>query len=390
MGAGEELVPERRAARTAVLRRAGARDGVIEELLAYNDNAFDFGALPQPPALPLADEAHVVAWREYAAAEGGAFDTLQRVLVQLRFPVQAGISASDDYRSVTRAGALPELCALATGLELEHPEGVGLAIVATAAGGVPVISARGRDDFVTLLQALAYRNEPAEIPASQGAATIRGYNNWDRVARYRAAWQRDHPEGDWDEEFQRLIPRRELYQDRFMLLSDGPYSSIPGRQLGLDGGRWQELSLTIRMHHECTHYATSRLLGTMRNRALDEVIADYFGIVAALGRFRADWLLAFLGLEAFPDYREGGRLQNYRGDPGLSDEAFVVLQRLVYDAAHNLQAFDAALSDDDRARGGGAAPLLALAWFTLEEMAAPDGAETLTATLSKWRTKLDL
>lgn len=390
MDAGEESPGDRRAARAAVLRRAGARDGVIDELLAYNDNAFDFGALPQPPVLPLADEPHVAAWSEYAAADGTAFETLQRVLVQLRFPIRAGISESEDYRAVTRAGAPPELCALAPGLALEHPDGVALTVVATAAGGVPVISARGRDDFVALLRALVYRNEPAEIPASQGAATIRGYNNWDRVARYRASWRRDHPEGDWDEEFQRLIPQRALYQDRMMLLSDGPYSSLPARRLGLDERRWKELSLTIRMHHECTHYATSRLLGTMRNRALDEVIADYFGIVAALGHFRAEWLLAFLGLEAFPDYREGGRLQNYRGDPRLSDEAFAVLQRLVYDAAHNLQTLDATLRDDDRGRGGGAAPLLALASLTLEEMAAPDGAEALAAALSKWLTTLDL
>jgi hypothetical protein len=390
LGAAEGAAGDRREARVDALRRVGAEGAVLEELLAYDDNAFDFGALPRPPVLPLADEAHVATWREYAAAQGSAFDTLQGALVQLRFPIRSGISDSDDYRAVTRAGASPELYAGATGLELEHPDGVGLSVVATAAGGVPVISARGRADFVALLRALAYRNEPAEIPASQGATTIRGYNNWDRIARYRAAWQRENPVGDWDEEFQRLIPRRELYQDRFMLLSDGPYSSLPAAQVGLDEDRWKELSLTVRMHHECTHYATSRLLGAMSNRALDEVIADYFGIVAAHGSFRADWLLAFLGLESFPEYREGGRLQNYLGEPRLSAEAFTVLQRLVHDAAHGLQAFDDTLRADERAAAGGAAILLALASFTLEEMAAPDGADALAATLSEWHATLDL
>lgn len=52
---------------------------------------------------------------------------------------------------------------------------------------------------------------------------------------------------------------------------------------------------------------------------LDELIADYAGIVAAWGRYRADWFLRFVGLEDYPRYREGGRLQNYRrgAGPGL-------------------------------------------------------------------------
>jgi len=68
----------------------------------------------------------------------------------------------------------------------------------------------------------------------------------------------------------------------------------------------------------------------MRNNLLDEVIADYFGITAACGRFRADWLLRFFGLESYPRYRAGGRLEHYRGDPPLSDAAFLVLQRLLF------------------------------------------------------------
>jgi hypothetical protein len=47
-----------------------------------------------------------------------------------------------------------------------------------------------------------------------------------------------------------------------------------------------------------------------------------------------------LGLESFPHYREGGRLQNYRGQPPLSDGAFKILQRLVKAAAKNLETFD--------------------------------------------------
>ena len=88
-----------------------------------------------------------------------------------------------------------------------------------------------------------------------------------------------------------------------------------------------------------TSHAAS--LTSMRNNLLDELIADYRGIVASSGCYRADWFLRFLGLESFPHYREGGRLQNYRGQPTLSDGAFKILQALVKAAAENLQHFDA-------------------------------------------------
>ena len=46
----------------------------------------------------------------------------------------------------------------------------------------------------------------------------------------------------------------------------------------------------------------------MRNNLHDELIADYAGITAAIGHYRAAWFLRFLGLEDYPTYRPGGRL----------------------------------------------------------------------------------
>ncbi|MEH2229412.1 MAG: hypothetical protein V7K71_07160 [Nostoc sp.] len=104
---------------------------------------------------------------------------------------------------------------------------------------------------------------------------------------------------------------------------------------------WLRLSLIIRLEHECCHYFTRRVFGSMRNNVLDELIADYQGIVAANnGRYRADWFLRFVGLEKFPNYQEGGRLENYRGNPALSDGAFRILQVFVKQAAENLEIFN--------------------------------------------------
>ena len=77
----------------------------------------------------------------------------------------------------------------------------------------------------------------------------------------------------------------------------------------------------------------------MRNNIFDELIADFVGLARAFGRYRADLALKFLGLEAFPKYRQGGRLESYRGSPPLSGEGLVVLRRLAFLSVHNLEQF---------------------------------------------------
>ena len=72
--------------RMDLLASYGATGSEIEELLAYDRNAFDEHRTDAPPVLPLPAESHVAAWERYAleAAEAGAFAALQRRLVQLR------------------------------------------------------------------------------------------------------------------------------------------------------------------------------------------------------------------------------------------------------------------------------------------------------------------
>jgi hypothetical protein len=179
-----------------------------------------------------------------------------------------------------------------------------------------------------------------------------------------------------------LIKRPELYQDRFILLSRGAYSNVDGSELGLEPEQWLELSGTIRLEHECTHYITRRWFGSMRNQILDEIIADYRGIVAANGDYRADWFLRFVGLEGFPAYREGGRLENYRGEPPLSPGAFIVLQRLVKAAAENLERFDRKYRQSAIARGSEIAILIALTSLRLEELASNRGVSMIETAVS--------
>lgn len=369
--------------RAEILACFGAQPDEIPDLLRYNANDFRHDLAGYPVRLPLDAEQHLEAWGVYAAkaAVQGVFRVLTDVLVQLHFPIRQGVSQTDEYRAATLRGRPISELSSATGLPLSQPERLELMIYRSLAGSIPVLIVRNRHDFCLLVQALTTRNEPSAVPDSMGACIVAGYNNWDRIRRLRKAWEENpkaNSEFEWQDEFRRrLIPQKEKYQDRFIILSDSPYSGVPGSLVGVGDEEWAALSLTIRLEHECAHYLTRRLLARMKNNVLDELIADYCGIVAAAADFRADWFLRFMGLEQSSAYRAGGRLENYRGDPRLSDGAFVVLQRLVISAAENLQSFH-------RERISRPAPLeqtarlaLSLARLTMEELAGPEAQERL-------------
>jgi hypothetical protein len=373
IGAAGTADTARTEARAEILRGFGAGAGELEELLAYTNPVW---IVPESVDLPLEDEPSAIAWREYAAgaASRGVLPVLREHLVQLRFPITEGISATEVYGAAIRRGIVPEST---DDLRLEDEDGLRLFIHPTMAGAVPVLLAATRADFVTLLRALTRRNEPVPIPPSMGAMMVGGYNNWGRVAALRAAWEAGEfaVEGAaaWTEVFRVLRERRELYQDRFVLLSPGPYSGVSAERMELDSAEWSRASITIRLEHECAHYFTRRVLGSMRNHLLDELLADYCGIVAAAGRYRADWALRFLGLEDADGCRADGRMWSYRSAPPLSDAAFAVIQRVVRAILGRFAEIEAALDSPVWTMKGSARTLLSLAPYTLEELATGTG-----------------
>ncbi|MBW4562716.1 MAG: hypothetical protein KME32_16520 [Mojavia pulchra JT2-VF2] len=382
--------------RSHVLAYFGATAAQAEELLVYNQNVFNHNTLAHTIKFPLPPEAHVAVWEEYAVAARvvGTFEALKRVLVQLRFPIVEGISQMETYRAATRRGVVVDGMTEATGLVLQQPQKLQLILHQSLAGTIPVLFTDNREDFVSLVQALTKRNEPQPVPASMGACIVSGFNNWDRIRKYRQKWEAEsfanRCQNNWQAEFQRLIPQKELYQDKFIILSGGSYSNVSASDMELEECQWQRLSLTIRLEHECTHYFTRRLFNSMRNNILDELIADYRGIVAATGFYRADWCLRFLGLESFPNYREGGRLQNYRGQPPLSDGAFAILQALVKAAAENLQCFHVDYPEDLTDANMQPLMLMSLTHLTLEELASQEAKFRIQQTLEKLQTFLSV
>jgi hypothetical protein len=376
---------ERDRARRAVLAGFGAAPEAIDEVLQYTQSPFDAARLDGLD-LPLSDEPHLDAWTEYVAdaRRDGTIAALARRLVQLQFPVAAGISQSDEYRAATRRGVAPTL---ASRPRFEDPDGVILTLHETAAGRVPIVIARDRRDFVTLVQACSCRNEPEAVPDSMGACIVAGLNNWDRIARYRRRLEDERggpvADGEWADAFRALVPRKELYQDRFIILGRAPYSAVPATDVGLDDAAWLERSLAIRLEHECAHYFTLRTFGVMRNHLLDEFIADFAGLAYAFGRYDAGLFLRFLGLEAYPAIRRGGRFALYLGTPPLAPHAAHVVAGLVVAGARHVESFTRGLDLADasiRAR-----LVVALAGLTLEELAGADAAGLLAARAERRR-----
>lgn len=354
--------------RQKVLFECGASGGEAQELLAYNEQHFDRSQLSQLK-FPLPDERFVTFWEQYSheVNNAGTIQILERHLVQLRFPVRHGMSLDPDYIAATRRGSEPSP-QVATGLQWHEPHRCRVLLHTTPAGRIPVLEAGAREDFILLVQALTKRNEPVPILDSMGACMVSGYRNWDRIRPLEGGSLADPLE---------TLKDKSNYQDRFIIVSSNYYSGVLPAHVGLSPRRWLDLSLVIRREHECAHYFTRRVFSSMRNNLIDEIIADYCGIVAALGYFRSEWMLRFFGLEEFPSYRSGGRLENYRGSPELTLGAFRILQILVKRAAENLAVFDSRIVTTHAHPFDFLRCILLLSTFTLEELAADSAPEAL-------------
>ncbi len=354
----------------AVLESFGAAGEILAELEAYLDNPY---ANFKDEKLPLQAELQVPFWQRYVAeAQGeGVVASLSRSFPQLLFPLAEGLSVDPVYRAATRRGELDPSLPVGGGVGLERPESLELTLDDGPAGPVPILVARHRPDFVRLVQALTCRNEPEPVPDSMGGCLVKGLADWERVRAYRTAWEsgldRTATAEEWAAEMTTgMAPQKDLWQDRLILISDGPYSAVPAAEVGIEEAEWRERSVAIRIAHESFHYLTLRLAGVMRSHFLDELLADYAGLVAAYGYYDSELALRFLGLDRLPAIRPEGRLSNYRGS--LSDGALALLAQFLATAARALAALPQL--DGDRATEAQSQRLLALAALGLDGIAA--------------------
>lgn len=327
------------------------------------------------------DESFVNSWHQYLkeAETIGVFKTLQRHLVPLQFPVSENISKNTSYRSATLQGKNTCHMAEATGLELRNSKGLELQIYDSLSGKIPILIVDDDKDFKSLIQALCHKNEPVKIPDAMGAAMINGLNNWSKINELKNAFLASNIVANWPSHFKnQIIPNKSLYQDKIIILSKKPYSNVTADAIGCNQEDWIHHSLQIRLEHECAHYFTLRNYGIMANNMHDELIADYVGICASYGRYNPEWFLKFIGLEEYPNYRKGARLENYLGNPKLSKEAFEVLKKVIYKAVNNIHKFDSQINNRTHKTNKKIA-LICLCSFSILDMAHEGSSDLMYA-----------
>ena len=204
-------------------------------------------------------------------------------------------------------------------LRLEiHDSGVGL---------VPVLRTPHRGDFERLVQVLFHRGEPKPVPEAVSAMMIGGVRNAARAELTDLAKKRGI-----------LVERGKfasLAKDRVILIQDWrAYSGVSAADLGFEEEIWLERSSVIRLEHELCHYVVRRLFPRHKFGVFDELVADFVGIFEVFGKFEADLFLRLIGLEDFPRYRQGARLEVYVGE----GDDFDAVSRSLVEAARKLEA----------------------------------------------------
>lgn len=317
-------------------------NSVIDEILNYTESKF---TRTNKELNLYTEEPYIETWQKYKneSIENGVFNTLKKYIVQFKFPIEQNISSTEIYKNATLKGKrnFP-----LEGLVLNAPEKIELDIYnSKLVGKVPVLIVPNSEDFNSMICALCYKNEPELLSNSMGAIFINGINNWYRIEALKKYWKAKEPLESWENIFKnRVLPNPELFKDKLIILSTKPYSGVKAASVDVSTKSWEDLSVSIRKAHECAHLFTLKYYGSISKNIYDELIADYAGIVSSLKRFDKDWMLHFLGLENYPNYREGGRFQNYLNE-NLSETAINHLRSITVKAITNIDQFDKALGN---------------------------------------------
>lgn len=186
-------------------------------------------------------------------------------------------------------------------IKLKNPDKISVEIYYSVAGNIPVIYAKNEDDFYELVTKIVHTGKVMLGLKKTGACFAFGINN------------------------------------KFVILSNKPYSNVPAERLGLEEEQWRNFSVIIRREHECTHYFTKRFLGSSQNNLHDELIADFAGIYCAAGTFYADWFLIGMGIEEKTGDISKGRFPVYTSK--LSDESKEALRKIMIKVAKNVETW---------------------------------------------------
>jgi hypothetical protein len=313
---------------------------ISDELLLYFQNKFC--SQKARSVIELNDKPSIDSWESYSEkySEKEAFQVLQNCYPQLRFPIKEGINKEQEYINAVLKGKTV-FTSSNNYLALIDPMGIKVIIHDSIAGKIPVVIVPNNQDFVKIVQCIVHRNNPIPVPNSMGALLVNGVNNWERIQSLKINWLTKYPPGDWGREFSKnILPNPDLFKDKLIILSAKPYSNVPANQVGMLEESWHSLSHLIRLEHEFTHLYTLKKYGFASNNLHDELVSDYIAIAKTVGVYKKEWMLKFMGLENYPSYRKGARLENYARDIGKSATNFRQLISVIYKAICNIAIFD--------------------------------------------------
>lgn len=182
-----------------------------------------------------------------------------------------------------------------------RPEAIRLELYQSFAGVIPVVYVDEVQDFEELISQLLYKGKYSDDLHKMGASFLYGKQN------------------------------------RFLVLSNKPYSNVSAETMGLEEQVWKERSMILRREHECTHYFTKRHYHIAKNHIHDELIADFNGLMSAMNEYKASWFLNFMGIDEEGVLSENGRFHVYVKE--LPSSAIKIMCNLVMQCAKHMEVW---------------------------------------------------
>lgn len=314
------------------------------ELKAYLFNKFSLN--DDYEVSTVVEDESIQFWKEILLnfCDGkDIFGLLKECYPQLNFLIEKETDKIELYNDIVLRGKTNDI-KLKDYLKLKDSKNISFEVHESIAGKIPVLTIPNYEDFVKIVQSLVYKNNAAVVPPSMGAVLLNGLNNCKRLNSIKKNWREKHPMEDWNTEFlDNIMPNKSLYKDKLLLVNAKPYSNVMACQLGLTEDLWISYSASIRREHELTNLYKIKKYGQTTNNLHDDLIADYIGIIKTTWNYNKMWMLTFMGLENYPHYREGARLENYLKGSKLSSNDFKQLIRIVKNAIENIAVFDKCL-----------------------------------------------
>lgn len=223
---------------------------------------------------------------------------------QLYIKPENGASQSEIYRGIVRRGEifLGDLSHFICSAEDRF------SVAETPAGKVEIVFLKNRADFECFYRIMAAKCEPVPILRTVGAAYIGGINDWSKIHAHLAEYEQNGGT-DRSGEFARFTADKSNYKTSIILLSDGFYSDLGYENTPFSEEQWRKISLDIRKYHELTHFVCRSFFPTKINAVWDEILADFYGLLCAAGKYDAALALKFLGI--YDGKYTGGRLERY-------------------------------------------------------------------------------